>query len=204
MRGGIRLLRHLAFVRLEVSGLDRVPADSPFVLTANHQSYLDALVLIEAVPRPLSFVAKRELAGIPLVGRMLGRLDALFVERFDLRRSAAESRHLAAELERGRTLAFFPEGTFREDAGLLPFRMGAFAAAAQAGIPIIPVALRGTREILQGDSRLPAPGKAVVSIGRPLTPAGEDWKEAVRLRDEARAFVLQHCGERDSKRSAAI
>ena len=201
-RAGIGLLRRLAFVHLRVSGLDQVPADDrPFVLTANHQSYLDAFALIEAIPRSLVFVAKRELETVPLVGRMLTRLGTLFVERFDLQRSAAESRHFAAALERGKTLAFFPEGTFRQDPGLLPFRMGAFTAAAQGGLSVLPVALNGTREILQGDSLLPAPGTVRVFIGPVLTPSGEDWQAGIRLRDQARAFVLDHCAEPDSKRS---
>lgn len=203
VRGGIGLLRRLAFVRMEVTGANLIPTTSgPLVLAANHQSYVDALLLIEAVPRPLVFVAKRELETIPLVGRMLRRLGTLFVERFDLRQSAAESRQFATELERGHTLAFFPEGTFREDAGLLPFRMGAFAAAAQAGSAILPVALSGTREILRGDSRAPYPGKAILSIGSEIAPGGKDWKDAVRLRDEARGFVLRYCGEQDSQRTS--
>lgn len=202
VRSGIGLLRRLTFIRLKVSGTERLPAGGgPLVLIANHQSYLDALLLIAAIRRPLVFVAKRELETVPLVGRMLRRLGTLFVERFDLRRSAAESRHFTAELEQGRTLAFFPEGTFREHAGLLPFRMGAFAAAAQAGVPVLPVALSGTREILRGDSRAPSPGKALVFIGSELAPGGTDWSDAAQLRDEARAFVLRHCGERDSMRS---
>lgn len=201
VRGSIRLLRRLAFIRLEVTGTEQVPATGrPFVLTANHQSYLDALVLIEAIPRPLVFIAKRELREVRLVGSVLRRLGSLFVERFDLRRSADESGHLAAALERGETLAFFPEGTFREDPGLLSFRMGAFASAAQAGVPILPVALSGTREILRGDSRLPTPGKARAFVGPAIAPGDVGWKEAVRLRDEARAFVLRHCGEPDSQK----
>ena len=202
VRGGIRLLRRLTFIRLEVSGLEELPEPGrPFVLTSNHQSYLDALVLIEAIPRPLAFVAKRELATAPMVGRTLERMDTLFVERFDLRRSAAESRHFAAALERGRTLAFFPEGTFRDAAGLLPFRMGAFTAAAEARVPILPVALSGTRAILRGRFLLPAPGKARVVIGTLLAPEGGDWQASVRLRDQTRDFVLHHCAEPDSKRS---
>lgn len=198
-RGGIGLLRRLAFVRLEVSGLEQVPETGrPFVLAANHQSYLDALLLIEAIPRPLVFVAKRELETMPLVGRVLARLGTLFVERFDLQRSAAEFRHITSALEQGRRLAFFPEGTFREDPGLLPFRMGAFSAAAQAGVPILPVAVDGTRKILGGGSWLPAPGRARLVIGSPVVPDGEDWQAAIRLRDQVRRFVLEHCTEPDS------
>jgi len=203
VRSGIGFLRRLTFIRLEVDGVDRAPpGDCPFVLASNHQSYLDALVLIEAIPRPLVFIAKRELEAIPLLGRVLSRLDTLFVERFDLRRSAAESEQISGALERGKTLAFFPEGMFRDDPGLLPFRMGAFASAAKAGVPVLPVALSGTREILRGDSRLPAPGGARARIGPAIAPGGRGWEQAVRLRDETRAYLLHHCGEQDSMRQS--
>jgi len=200
VRSGIRLLHRLAGVRVEVSGLDRIPpADHPFVLVANHQSYLDAFVLIEAIPRPPVFIAKRELASMPLVGHLLARQGTLFVERFDPRRGTAAMRHFTAALERGELLVFFPEGTFRDDPGLLPFRMGAFVAAVRAGRSILPVALSGTREILRGNDWLPAPGTVRVSIGSVLTPDGKDWQASVRLRDRARAFVLRHCTEPDSE-----
>jgi len=196
VRSGIRLLRRLAFVRLRVSGRDRIPPPGrPFVLAANHQSYLDALVLIEAVPRPLAFVAKRELAARPLLRVFLDRLDTLFVERFDLHRSAAEAERLAEALRAGRLLAFFPEGTFRDQPGLLPFRMGAFGAAAEAQVPILPVALRGTRALMTGDRFIPHPGTAEVDIGVPIAPSGSGWDAAVALREATRAYIAEHAGE---------
>ncbi|MBK1720207.1 AMP-binding protein [Thiocystis violacea] len=190
IRHGIRLLRRLCLVRLTVSGRERIPDPGrPYVLVANHQGYLDALALIEAIPRPLSFVAKRELSANPLVGRFLSRMGTLFVERFDLQRSQSETAQLHAALGRGERLAFFPEGTFREQPGLLPFRMGAFAAAAEAGVPILPVVIKGTREIMPGDSFRPRWGAVEVVIGPPLIAEGSGWEAAVGLRDAARDFI---------------
>jgi len=200
VRGGIRWLRRLAFIRLDVSGGEQTPATGrSFVLAANHQSYLDALVLIEAVPRPMGFIAKQELSDVPLVGRLLARLDTLFVERFDLHRGAAESERFAGAISQGQVLAFFPEGTFREEPGLLPFRMGAFVAAAAGGVPVLPVAVRGTRALMPGDSFLPRPGPVEVTIGEPVVPepGSSEWETAVGLRDSARAFILRHCAEPD-------
>ncbi|TCT21518.1 1-acylglycerol-3-phosphate O-acyltransferase [Thiobaca trueperi] len=190
VRFGIRLLRRLAFVRLRVTGRERLPpAGQPFVLVANHQGYLDALALIEAIERPVSFVAKRELLNNPFVGRFLARMGTLFVERFDLQRSHRESSQLSAALARGASLAFFPEGTFRTQPGLLPFRMGAFVIAAQAGLPVLPVVIKGTRELMPGDSLLPHWGQAEVLIGSPMMATGADWEAAAALRDAARTVI---------------
>lgn len=189
-RGGVRLLRRFTGVRLRVTGREHVPSsERSLVLVANHQSYLDALALIEAVPRPLRFVAKRELNSNRLVGRFLERMGTLFVERFDLQQSRREGERLQAALRDGASLAFFPEGTFRERSGLLPFRMGAFVAAAEAGVPILPVTIRGTRAVMPGDSFRPRPGAIEVVIEAPMLPQGTDWEAASVLRDAARAVI---------------
>jgi 1-acyl-sn-glycerol-3-phosphate acyltransferase len=190
LRSGVRLLRRLVFVRLTVTGAEHIPpAGSHAVLVANHQSYLDALALIETVAQPIRFIAKRELMVNPLVGHFLTRMGTLFVDRFDLQRGSADSARISTILTQGATLGFFPEGTFREQPGLLPFRMGAFAAASQAGVPVVPVVIMGTRELMPGDSFRPGPGAARVIIGPPLLPTSDGWEAAVDLRDAARAWI---------------
>ncbi|EGV29520.1 1-acyl-sn-glycerol-3-phosphate acyltransferase [Thiorhodococcus drewsii AZ1] len=196
-RFGLRLLGALTGMRVRVSGRENLDAaPSPCVLVANHQGYLDALALILALDRPVSFVAKRELTATPWVGRYLARMGTLFVDRFDVQRSSSESAQLNAALERGASLLFFPEGTFREQPGLMPFRMGAFAAAAQAGVPVIPIAIKGTRERMPGDSFRPTPGRVEVTLGAPIRPEGSDWPAAVALREAARDFIAGHSGGR--------
>ncbi len=199
VRGSVRLLRWLAVVRLNVTGRERLPAAGcAFVVASNHQSYLDAMALVDAIGRPIAFVAKQELADNPLAKSALARLGTHFVERFDLLRGADDGARLAAAVGQGDILAFFPEGTFRDQPGLLPFRMGAFLAAAGAGVPLLPIALRGTRDLMRGSSFFPRPGRVAVLIGEPLQLAGNDWEAAVRLRDQTRAFVAANCGEPDA------
>jgi 1-acyl-sn-glycerol-3-phosphate acyltransferase len=199
VRGGVRLLRWLAWVPLELTGRERIPPPGrAFVVASNHQSYLDAMVLIEAIGRPIAFVAKQELASNPLAKAALVRLGTHFVERFDLVRGAGDAARFAAALGQGEILGFFPEGTFRDQPGLLPFRMGAFLAAAGAGVPVLPIAVRGTRELMTGNRFFPRPGRAALAIGEPLQPAGNDWEAAVRLRDQTRAFIAAHSGEPDA------
>ncbi|MFN3565753.1 MAG: AMP-binding protein, partial [Burkholderiaceae bacterium] len=130
-RTGARLLFRLAGVPLAVRGIERLPA-GPCVLVANHASYVDGIVLVAALPRPYAFVAKRELQAQRIAGTCLARLGAEFVERFDVKRSVEDANRMAEAVRQGRSLLVFPEGTFVERPGLLPFRLGAFLAAASA------------------------------------------------------------------------
>jgi 1-acyl-sn-glycerol-3-phosphate acyltransferase len=197
MRTGAQALFRLTRVPLHITGIENLPEDRACVLIANHASYLDGIVLVATLPRELGFVAKAEL-GRRLVPRLfLRRIGAEFVERFDHRQGVADARRTAQVLHGGRSLCFFPEGTFERMPGLAPFHMGAFVVAAQAGAPVVPIVIRGTRSVLRSDSWFPHRAPVSVHIGAPILPQGGDWAGAVRLRDAARAAILDHLGEPD-------
>ncbi|MCW8861354.1 MAG: AMP-binding protein, partial [Rhodospirillales bacterium] len=201
LRGIIRL----GGLSLTTHGADTLPPpDRPAVFVANHQSYLDGLLLAAALPRDIAFVAKAELRGNFFLRTGLERLDIEFVERFDAAKGLADSRRMIEHGRGGRWLLFFPEGTFMRMPGLLPFRMGAFDTAVAADLPVIPVAIRGARSILRGDTWFPRHGAARVIIGEPIDTAaikaesgGSDFTAAIMLRDAARTWLLRHCGEPD-------
>jgi len=194
-----RSLIGAAGILIKVEGLERLPRDRPFVLAANHASYIDGIVLVAAIPREFAFTAKAELRGQPLIGRLLGSIGTRFVERFDPRQGVTDTRELAAVGGAGESLAFFPEGTFRRARGLLSFRMGAFVVSAQAGMPLVPVTLTGTRAVLQDKGWIPQRLPIRVAIGEPIQPQGKDWDEAMRLRNATRAVILAGCGEPDAE-----
>ena len=188
------------FVRLSgtpfvVHGLDKLPQDTPCVLVANHASYLDGILMVAALPRQFSFVAKQELKEQLIPRIYLQRIGAEFVERFEFEKSVADVKRLLHTLRCGQSLAFFPEGTFYRMTGLLPFRMGAFVLAAQAGVPVVPIVIRGTRSILRAGQWLPRRGAISISISAAIAPQGNDWSAAIKLRDAARAEILHNCGE---------
>ena len=199
--GGImtRLFLRLAGLPMLVRGLENIPP-GPVVLAPNHTSYLDALVLVSILgPRNFGFIAKREFLGNPLMRLLLTGFGCVFVERFDVQKSAEHADELVEAARGGRSLAIFPEGTLQRRAGLLPFRTGAFQVAAQAGIPVVPVALRGVRSVLRDGTWYARRHPIAVTIGAPIAPEGSDWNAAVRLRDRVRAEVLKHCGEPDTE-----
>ncbi|MDX1606810.1 MAG: AMP-binding protein, partial [Candidatus Competibacterales bacterium] len=200
VRAVLVLALRITGLRPKRQGLERLPAGA-CVLAVNHSSYLDALLLSAVLPRPFRFVAKRELADNPLLRWPLVRLGVLFVERFDLQRSAREAERFDAAARAGAALAFFPEGTFTRAPGLLPFRMGAFVTAARNDLPVVPVTLSGTRSVLRGGSWLPRRAPLEVTIDAPIRPEGQDWNAAAVLARRTRMVMLERTGEPDLTRA---
>ncbi|MCK9382860.1 MAG: AMP-binding protein [Sulfuritalea sp.] len=190
----------LCGIRLRVDGLDQLPKEAS-VLVANHASYVDGIALAAALPIPVSFVAKQELAAHPLAGRLLRNLGAVFVERFDARQGVDDVRRLA-EVAGKQPLFFFAEGTFTRQPGLRPFRLGAFQIAIQNGLAVTPVVLAGTREVLRDESWLPRRGEVRVTVCAPIVAAGDGWQAALQMRDAVRTEILKYCGEPDLERRA--
>jgi len=196
-RMGARLLLRLSATPVRVAGDAHLKEINNAVLVVNHASYLDSLVLSAALPLTFRFVAKAELSRRPLTRWFLVKLQTEFVERFDVQQGVSDARRLAAEARGGQSLLLFPEGTLSREPGLRPFHLGAFVAAAEAGVPVVPVILRGTRSKLREGSWFLRRGGVSVTVGKPIWPQGSDWQAAVLLRDAARAELLERCGEPD-------
>jgi len=191
-----RLALRLMGTPLGVTGLENLPSAGA-ILVANHASYLDSVVLVAALPGDTAFVAKKELAAQFVAGRFLPRIGALFVDRAEPERGTQDTQVILTAAHAGRRLLFFPEGTLSRMPGLMAFRLGAFVAAVEAGMPVVPVTLRGTRSILRGDQWFPRRGAISLHVGRPIPPDGKDFAAMLRLRDGARAAILARCGEPD-------
>jgi 1-acyl-sn-glycerol-3-phosphate acyltransferase len=192
-----RLLFKCTFTPLSVTGQEHLHTANPMILVVNHTSYLDAVSLIAALEIPIRFIAKGELARILPVRLLLQRFGVEFVDRFNAQRSAVSVRRMAREANNGSSLVFFPEGTFFNFAGLQPFRMGAFVTAVHSGAAVVPVAIRGARNVVSAFHWLPRRTHIEVVIRPPIPPSGKGWQHALRLRDAARREISAWCGEPD-------
>jgi len=195
-RAAARCYLLLVAMPASVRGLQRLPA-APHLLLVNHTSYFDVIVLVAALRPSYAFVAKRELLGQPVLHACLRGLGTLFVERYEATKSAEDVEEAVTALQAGRSLAVFPEGTFSREAGLKPFRMGAFVAAVRAGVPVAVAGLRGIRPILRDKTWQPRHGHPEFEVGAVLQADGADWAAAVRLREAVRAEMLRLSGEHD-------
>jgi 1-acyl-sn-glycerol-3-phosphate acyltransferase len=189
----------LAGMPLRLRGLEHLPPGQ-CVVVANHASYLDGVVMTAALPPRFGFVIKREMNDVPLAGLLLRRIGSEFVERFDRHKGATDARRVLRTAASGHSLVFFPEGTFKPEAGLGKFHTGAFAIAARAACPVVPAVILGTRRNMPATRVFPRPGPLEVRYGAPIHPVAaqnEGDDPALALRDASRRAILSELGEPD-------
>jgi 1-acyl-sn-glycerol-3-phosphate acyltransferase len=197
-----RVMLAISGCRIHVDGRSHVPARGPVVFVVNHASYADTPVLAAALRPDFVFVAMRELLSWPLIGTFVRRGRHALVDRWHLQQSVADATTIEGRLRAKESVLFFPEGGLSRAVGLRPFRMGAFEAAVATGAPVIPVALRGTRQVLPLGTRFPHLRPIHVWIGEPLRSIESGWKAALDLRERAANAVAEHCGEARRDRTA--
>ena len=204
-RGLARFLVFATGTKIVVNGLENLPPENEIsVFVANHASYLDSFILAASIPRDFSFIAKSELRKSIFTGPVLKKVGTEFVERFDKQQGVTDAQDIAGAKKRTQSLLFFPEGTFTRVSGLQKFHMGAFITAATANMPVVPVAIRGTRASLRAGTWAPRRGRITITVGKAITPdaaiegeTNSHWSTAVKLKEAAHQHILSHCGEVD-------
>jgi 1-acyl-sn-glycerol-3-phosphate acyltransferase len=171
-RGWARVVLDPAFIRVEASGRERLPAPGSggFILFSNHRSLLDIPIVAEATGRSISWVAKAALGRIPVFGWSINRVH-LLVDRGGSAEAAKNMiSEASARLAEGEIMAIFPEGTRNKTATpILPFKKGAFILAKHTGVPLVPMAIRGTGGLWPSGRLCPRPGLVKVAIGEPMS-----------------------------------
>ena len=193
LRAAGRVVCRLCGVTLQVSGTPQ--RAEACVVVANHASFIDGLILVLCLPSPVAFVAGGEFAAQRIAGPFLRRLGCEFVNRDDPQQLRRDAARITGILRDGRSVAFFPEGSVHRAVGLRPFHLGAFAAACDSGVPVVPVGIRGSRDVVRPGGRFPRRGAVAAAIGAPIYPCGEDWSATLALRDDVRTAVLALSGE---------
>ena len=188
-RGWSRWVTSFAGVKIVVDNRANLAPDRPYVFMANHASSLDIWAVFVALPRRIRLIAKKQLARIPLFGWVMWAGRFVFIDR---QNGVAARRSIEAAGQRihdGVSVLLFPEGTRTRDGTLGTFKKGGFHLAIKAGVPIVPVALRGTRELMPAGSLLLRSGTMTVIIGEPIATQGLSDEERATLSDRVRSAV---------------
>ncbi|MFZ0522414.1 MAG: AMP-binding protein [Candidatus Acidiferrales bacterium] len=200
-RRGARMMLAAARVPVEVSGSEVLTERArmgPCIFAPNHSSYLDILVILGFLPPEVRFVSKGEIREMPFISTIAKRSGQFAFDRADPHARIRQAEEVNSALKNGESVVIFPEGTFTQMAGIRPFQLGAFKAAADTQCPICPVSVRGARQVLRDKTTLPRPGRVIVTFSPPIMPdptAANDWHEIVRLRDATREAIARNSGE---------
>lgn len=182
-----RLILLTSRVRVEVHGLDRLQPGTTYVFVANHQSFFDIPVVFWWLPFQLRIIAKDSLGRVPFVGWHLRRAGHLLVDRRNPDRVGilATWRRVVAD---GLSLIIFPEGTRSRDGRVGRFKAGSFVLAIEAGIPVVPLSIVGTRALMPRGSFFVRPGTVRFTVHDPVPTAGGPWTPSV---EDARRLASQ-------------
>lgn len=174
----------LCGVAWSVEGWETLPeairsGQQPVVFMPNHGSLLDPPFVLTALPLHPVFIAKKEIRLIPLVGWAVACAGMIYIDRGSRERAVLSLKHAAQQVRAGKSVVIFPEGTRTRDGRLLPFKKGGFHLAADAGVPIVPVAIRGAFDVLPKGTYLMNPGRIRVMVGTPVPSPDHGDRDAV-------------------------
>ncbi len=194
-----RWVTRFAGVRINVDNRANLAPDQPYVFMANHASTVDIWALLVGIPRRVRMIAKKQLASIPFLGWVMWAGRFIFIDRQNAvaaRRSIDEA---GRRIQGGVSVVIFPEGTRTRDGQMGPFKKGGFHLAMEAGVPIVPIGLRGTRALMPPGSPLVKSGQVFVTIGAPIPTTGLTIDDRPALIQHVRDAIAAMVAEPDEQ-----
>ncbi len=187
-------------MRLTIEGLEKIDPRQRYVFVANHRSYMDIPAILASLPVNIRFYAKKGLFLIPFLGTHLKRAGHLPVVRGDARASV-KSMTLGARLiqERHVSMLLFPEGGRSPTGAMHEFKEGAAYIAIKAGVPVVPLGIAGTRDVLPMGSNHVRGGPVILRIGDPIPTAGMKLHERAQLTETLMRRVAELAGEKSDR-----
>jgi 1-acyl-sn-glycerol-3-phosphate acyltransferase len=182
-------------VKLEV--VTEAPLDPrrPYVFMANHASMVDIWAMFVAVPVSFRFIAKSQLAGIPLFGWAMRAGRFIFIDRQNAASARRSIEEAARRIKGGQSVVIYPEGTRTRDGRVAPFKKGGFHLAMNSGAEIVPVAIIGSRAVMPRGAALIRAGTVKVEFGAPISTAGVTNGERNALVDRVRDTIIAMLGD---------
>ena len=189
-----RMVLRICMVRVDVLGAEKLDPQQPYVFCSNHFSLIDTPLMFGSMPREFRILARDNLWKIPFLGWHLNRAGHIPVARESPRAAARNIREAADRVRNGVSILLFPEGGRTRQLNMRRFKPGAAYIAIQAGVPIVPMALVGTRDILPPSSSHLHPGRAELRVGEPIDTAGFTNRDARSVIERAQQEVAKLAG----------
>jgi 1-acyl-sn-glycerol-3-phosphate acyltransferase len=180
-------------VRVTVRGVERLERGRSYVFASNHQSIYDIPIVFDSIPLQLRIVAKDSLGAFPFLGWHLRRTGHLLVDRKNP--GAGVVKKMAKLVGGARSLIVFPEGTRSADGRVARFKGGIFLVAIDAGLPVVPVSIAGSRHVMLKGRLMTCPGDVTITIHEPIPTAGVGREGARELAERVHAIVARGVGQ---------
>ena len=177
---GARNWLRLSGMKVQVSGQEHLDPNETYVFVSNHRSYLDTATLFAYTGRRLGVLAKKELLNVPILGFGMGFVNVMAIDRSNRERALKTVEAATARIRSGRSFGVFAEGTRAKPGEFLPFKKGAFYMAAQAGVSIVPIAMKNTDQLMGKGTGEAKPGTIEMIMLPPVSTAGVTTDEDVR------------------------
>ncbi len=187
-----KLVLFVAGVRVTKKGGEGLDPAASYIFAANHQSQFDIFVLSGYLGHTFNWIAKKELFTVPVWGRAMRAAGDIPVDRSRGREALKSLAEAASRIASGTSVVIFPEGTRSPDGRLGKFKSGGMALAIKAGVPVVPVAVKGTHAVLPKGSLIARPGPVTVSVGEPVevSPFGPRQKQELADRIQVEVAKL--------------
>jgi len=177
---------------IRVIGIENVPQTGGVLFVANHQSNFDIPIFVGHVPRDKGFIAKLELLKVPTFSRWMKYIGCIFIDRKDPRQSLTTINEAAERLKEGHSIVIFPEGTRSADGTVAPFKAGGLRLGLKAGVPIVPVTISGSKNIMPKGTSIIRSAKVKVIISPALL--WEDYKgmDSNQISEKVRNIIISN------------
>lgn len=191
VKWGFHCVEWLSGSEVTVRGLENIPTDRPVLYISNHQSFYDIVVTYGRLPEVTGFIAKQSVFSVPVLGIWMHRLYCLGVDRSSMRSGLDMILKAIDEVKHGISIFIYPEGTRSKDGQVHDFHPGSFKVATKTGCPVIPVAVTGTRDILEYHFPNVKKSHVTLTFGKPIETKGMSRDEQKELHNTVRNEIIE-------------
>jgi 1-acyl-sn-glycerol-3-phosphate acyltransferase len=193
----IRLGLAMVGVKVKVTGLENLDPQQAYILTPNHQSFIEVPLFVTYLDRYPAYLAKKEVFKYPIFGYGIGLIKVVSVDRSNSPAAVESAKQATENIRQGKSYMVYPEGTRSKDGKLLPFKKGAFMMAIDAGVPVVPVTVSGATKIMpKGEFKL-FPSTVHIIVHEPISTAGYSRNNVAELMERTREKIYSALSEEE-------
>jgi 1-acyl-sn-glycerol-3-phosphate acyltransferase len=188
--GKVALLANRVKVRVE--GIEHLKGEGPYIIMSNHQGSYDIFALLSHLPFQFKWLAKKELFSVPFFGWVMAAAGYISIDREGTRKTVEAMNEAARKIREGMSLLIFPEGSRSPDGSIQPFKKGGFTLAIKSKVPIIPISISGSREVMPKEKFTSASGEIRIRIDHPIEIQNYSLKDRKSLMEKVSKTISKN------------